>query len=101
MPDEFKRHAHHWLILHGRYVCVARKPKCPVCTIADLCDTAKTKTAQMPGSMFNSSRDEARRFLIEAWVEAPRRDPALGPRTNRPEIIALHPEYHGRSKRRR
>ena len=36
-PDRFKLHAHHWLILHGRYVCVARKPKCPVCVIADIC----------------------------------------------------------------
>ena len=37
-PDEFKRHAHHWLILHGRYVCKARKPDCPKCPIADLCE---------------------------------------------------------------
>jgi endonuclease III len=37
VPDEFKRHAHHWLILHGRYICVARKPLCPKCLIADLC----------------------------------------------------------------
>jgi endonuclease-3 len=37
IPDEFKRHAHHWLILHGRYVCVARAPKCGQCLIADLC----------------------------------------------------------------
>jgi endonuclease-3 len=36
-PAEFKLHAHHWLILHGRYVCVARKPKCPACVIADIC----------------------------------------------------------------
>jgi len=36
-PEHFKLHAHHWLILHGRYVCVARKPKCPVCVIADVC----------------------------------------------------------------
>ena len=36
-PDEYKRRAHHWLILHGRYVCVARKPKCPVCVLADIC----------------------------------------------------------------
>lgn len=36
-PDRFKLHAHHWLILHGRYVCVARKPKCPECVIADIC----------------------------------------------------------------
>ena len=38
VPDEFKRGAHHWLILHGRYVCVARKPKCPECIIRDLCE---------------------------------------------------------------
>ncbi|MGZ8209356.1 MAG: endonuclease III [Burkholderiales bacterium] len=38
VPDEFKRNAHHWLILHGRYVCVARKPKCPACIIRDLCE---------------------------------------------------------------
>ena len=37
-PDEFKRHAHHWLILHGRYVCKARKPNCPGCLIATLCE---------------------------------------------------------------
>jgi len=42
-PDEFKHHAHHWLILHGRYVCKARKPECPTCLIADLCEyPAKT-----------------------------------------------------------
>jgi len=37
-PDEFRRHAHHWLILHGRYTCVARKPKCPDCSLRDLCE---------------------------------------------------------------
>ncbi len=37
VPDKWKRHAHHWLILHGRYVCKARKPDCPRCVIADLC----------------------------------------------------------------
>jgi endonuclease-3 len=37
VPDQYKRHAHHWLILHGRYVCVARKPLCENCIIADLC----------------------------------------------------------------
>ena len=37
VPEKFKLHAHHWLILHGRYVCVARKPKCPICIIADIC----------------------------------------------------------------
>ncbi|MDJ0927628.1 MAG: endonuclease III [Gammaproteobacteria bacterium] len=42
-PDEFKQDAHHWLILHGRYVCKARKPDCPECLIADLCEY-RTKT---------------------------------------------------------
>jgi endonuclease-3 len=37
VPKDYARHAHHWLILHGRYVCVARKPKCPVCVVRDLC----------------------------------------------------------------
>lgn len=37
-PDEFKKDAHHWLILHGRYVCKARKPDCPQCAIADQCE---------------------------------------------------------------
>ncbi len=37
-PDEFKQDAHHWLILHGRYVCKALKPNCPACLIADLCE---------------------------------------------------------------
>ncbi len=37
IPDRFKLHAHHWLILHGRYVCKARLPECPRCLIADLC----------------------------------------------------------------
>jgi endonuclease-3 len=37
IPPEYKRHAHHWLILHGRYTCIARKPLCERCIIADLC----------------------------------------------------------------
>jgi endonuclease-3 len=38
VPDEFRNDAHHWLILHGRYVCKARRPDCPSCPIADLCE---------------------------------------------------------------
>ena len=44
VPDQYKLHAHHWLILHGRYVCVARKPKCGECLISDIC-RYKDKTA--------------------------------------------------------
>jgi endonuclease-3 len=44
IPEEYKLHAHHWLILHGRYVCVARSPKCGDCLIRDLCEfRGKTK----------------------------------------------------------
>ncbi|MDN5842738.1 MAG: endonuclease III [Alcaligenaceae bacterium] len=38
VPREYMQNAHHWLILHGRYVCIARKPKCPQCGISDLCE---------------------------------------------------------------
>ncbi len=50
VPDARKLHAHHWLILHGRYVCKARKPDCPSCVVEDLCRyKAKTSvTAELP-----------------------------------------------------
>jgi endonuclease-3 len=44
VPEEFRQHAHHWLILHGRYVCVARKPDCGGCPLRDLCEY-RDKTA--------------------------------------------------------
>ena len=44
VPEEFMLHAHHWLILHGRYTCTARKPKCGECKVHDLC-TSKEKIA--------------------------------------------------------
>jgi endonuclease-3 len=51
-PAEYKLGAHHWLILHGRYVCKARKPDCPVCVVADLCRYgAKTAPAEMPAAL--------------------------------------------------
>ena len=44
VPEEFRKDAHHWLILHGRYVCTARNPACPTCLIRDLCEfRGKTK----------------------------------------------------------
>jgi endonuclease III len=54
VPAQFKRHAHHWLILHGRYVCTARNPKCPDCAVRDLClypekTAAGTTAAQAKG----------------------------------------------------
>ena len=50
IPDKYMRHAHHWLILHGRYVCKARKPDCPACVIADLCKWPD-KTTDIPAPL--------------------------------------------------
>ncbi|WP_102960412.1 endonuclease III [Mangrovicella endophytica] len=50
IPAASLRHAHHWLILHGRYVCKARKPDCPDCVIADLCK-AEVKTTDVPAPL--------------------------------------------------
>ncbi|WP_395448561.1 endonuclease III [Aminobacter sp. UC22_36] len=46
IPDEFMLHAHHWLILHGRYVCKARKPDCWRCVIADICKSPEKSTSE-------------------------------------------------------
>ncbi|PWV94149.1 endonuclease III [Phyllobacterium myrsinacearum] len=50
IPAEYLYHAHHWLILHGRYVCKARKPECTACVIADICKSAE-KTAELPAPL--------------------------------------------------
>ncbi len=48
VPEEFRRDAHHWLILHGRYICRARNPDCPACPIADLCEYRGKTRAPKP-----------------------------------------------------
>ena len=48
VADEFKLHAHHWLILHGRYVCKASKPECPACAIRELCEYRSKTQADAP-----------------------------------------------------
>jgi endonuclease-3 len=50
IPEDYLRHAHHWLILHGRYVCKARRPECEACVIADLCKAA-VKTCSVPAPL--------------------------------------------------
>jgi endonuclease-3 len=47
VPEKYRLHAHHWLILHGRYTCVARKPLCPTCVVRDLCNFPD-KTKELP-----------------------------------------------------
>jgi endonuclease-3 len=50
IPPHWLRHAHHWLILHGRYVCQARRPACPACVVSDLCAFEPKTTTAAPGS---------------------------------------------------
>ncbi|MDA4845178.1 endonuclease III [Hoeflea poritis] len=50
IPEAYLQHGHHWLILHGRYVCKARKPDCAACVVADLCKS-KEKTSDIPAAL--------------------------------------------------
>ncbi|WP_425416525.1 endonuclease III [Oricola indica] len=50
IPEDYLFHAHHWLILHGRYTCKARKPECEICVIADICKS-KEKTSDIPAPL--------------------------------------------------
>jgi endonuclease-3 len=65
VPDKWKRNAHHWLILHGRYTCIARKPRCEVCIVRDLCAYPAKTTAEAPpparGKTASRKRKPARR----------------------------------------
>jgi len=56
IPPEYMRHAHHWLILHGRYVCKARRPECERCVIADICKAAE-KTNAIPAPLVELKSD--------------------------------------------
>ncbi|MFZ0694346.1 MAG: endonuclease III [Alphaproteobacteria bacterium] len=47
IPQKYRHHAHHWLILHGRYICTARKPDCPRCLIRDLCEFREKTSAEL------------------------------------------------------
>src|SRR5208282_452881 len=63
VPKHFKRHAHHWLILHGRYVCTARNPQCPACPVRALCLYSEKTTgegARTPGGGAPKTKAPAR-----------------------------------------
>jgi endonuclease-3 len=82
VPDEFKLHAHHWLILHGRYVCIARKPNCPACIIRDLCEyKAKTPEPEVKAPVPAPAREAMRASRTKPPAA---RSNVLAPRAKRP-----------------
>jgi endonuclease III len=64
VPEHYKSHAHHWLILHGRYTCVARKPLCPTCVVRDLC-RFKDKTRELPSEKPKLAGASAKRSVAK------------------------------------
>ena len=66
VPDEFKHDAHHWLILHGRYTCLARKPGCPECPIVDLCEYKEKTKAEEPRENVKKKQSIAQKIRIQA-----------------------------------
>jgi endonuclease-3 len=90
-PPEYKHYAHHWLILHGRYVCKARKPECPTCVVADLCRYgAKTGPAELIAARAGGGEPEA---LTEPPSSKPR------PRAKRPATKSPANSRRARSPR--
>jgi adenine-specific DNA glycosylase len=91
-PDEFKKNAHHWLLLHGRYVCTARKPACPKCIINDLCEYPdKTPASQLRKSDAPVAHEGAPPAIASRIEKALKRKAkgrlggkAVGVRTKRP-----------------
>jgi endonuclease III len=87
VPGEFRLHAHHWLILHGRYTCLARKPLCPTCIVNDLC-AFKEKTVE------DSSSPRATSLSPRAPSSSPRatssspRAPSSSPRKRGSSIVS-------------
>ena len=89
-PAEYKRYAHHWLILHGRYVCQARKPDCPNCVVADLCRYgAKTGPAELIAARAASGESAA---LSEPPVQPGAAKSRVGsPRPRAPRVRSPRP----------
>jgi endonuclease III len=73
VPDAFKRGAHHWLILHGRYVCLARKPRCEACVLKELCAYGAKEGAASPAPKRPSSRRVRAAARPPSTPRAPRR----------------------------
>jgi endonuclease-3 len=76
-PPEYRRHAHHWLVLHGRYVCTAKNPRCPQCIVADLCRYEAKTTAAEPLDARRRRAAQAR-GASDLPAERPDETPAAG-----------------------
>ena len=94
-PAQYKRYAHHWLILHGRYVCTARKPGCPDCVVADLCRYgAKTGPAELIAARAASGEPSALAGVDLSPVEPARsraKRPAAKSRVGAPRARSPRP----------
>jgi endonuclease-3 len=80
IPPEYLLHAHHWLLLHGRYVCTARSPQCPRCPLVDLCPY-KDKTLPLPSALpfaADAPPAKARRTAAPPRSAAPKKSAASG-----------------------
>lgn len=74
VPEKYRLHAHHWLILHGRYICKARKPDCPVCPVVDLCAfDAKTPPGDMIAAATAPATTRSKRVAKPAAKPASKR----------------------------
>lgn len=73
VPEKYRLNAHHWLILHGRYVCVARKPNCPSCILRDICQF-KEKTPAEPGTTLKA-KTRVKLKAVKKPATAPRARP--------------------------
>ena len=70
-PEKYKRNAHHWLILHGRYVCKARKPECPRCVVAEICAfPAKTVLGGVPPKKTGTESDVRSKVGLTSGIPA-------------------------------
>jgi len=82
-PADYKRYAHHWLILHGRYVCKARRPDCPECVVAGLCRYgAKTGPAELIAARASVAEPEA----LAAPPPRPRRPASRAPQEKKSRV---------------
>ena len=75
VPEQYLRHAHHWLILHGRYVCTARNPKCAACVVRDLCLYEAKTTADVAASSASPARRPSNRGRASSARATGRRAP--------------------------